>query len=127
MTDVAEPGWEAWMDKPLTVDQPEGVEATEPDTFQMQVRESGGMWRPLGTPRADRDEVTRLQAYYINKDSENGEDGEDGKVRVLRRRVVWIVDEVPGDGEGQTPASAILARNDQITQDRFAEHTRDTQ
>jgi len=113
MPDTPEPAREAWMDRPFMVDQAEGTEIVEDDVFQMQVQQPYGGWEPLGALRTDRDEVTRLQAYYLNEDAK-GEP--DGKVRVLRRSVVWTVDEVPGDGEGQTPASDILARNDMIIQ-----------
>lgn len=111
MTETSEPVRQDWMDMPLMVDHQEGVEVVEPETFQMQVEQLDGSWMPLGSPRSDRDEVTRIQAYYLNHEK----DGEsDGRVRVLRRIVTWTVDEVPGDGTGQTPASEILARNERL-------------
>lgn len=113
MADTLKPTWEGWTDNPLMIDQPEGTEVVEPETFQMQIQQPYGGWEPLSNPRTDRDEVTRLQAFYLTKDK----DGQpEGKVRVLRRCVTWTVDEVPGDGDGETPAATILARNDKNTE-----------
>lgn len=118
MTKASEPAavWEAWMDNPLAVDQTEGAEITEPDTYHMQIR-SGDMWMPFSNPRTDRDEVTTIQAFHLNKHPD-----EPG-IRVFTRRVIWILDEVPGDGTGQTPREEILARNKEIEQRRNAEQT----
>lgn len=109
MPDTGEPQWEEWMDNPLLVDQPEGVEVVNPATWQMQLKQPNGSWAPLNNARNDRDEVTRIQAYYLSKEP-------DPPVRILKRVVTWTVDEVPGDGEGQTPAAEILTRNEAITQ-----------
>lgn len=113
MTETGEPARQDWMDMPLMVDQPEGVDVVEPETFHMQVQQPDGSWMPLGSVRSDRDEVTRIQAYYLNREKDGDSDG---RVRVLRRIVTWTVDEVPGDKTGQTSAKEILARNERLTE-----------
>lgn len=105
MSDTAEP----WQNKPLMVDQPEGFVCEETPLYVLQTKQPEGNWEPHNTPREDRDEVTRIQAYYLN------EDINDLGVRVLRRTVVWVVDEVPGYGDGRTPPEEIVARNERIT------------
>lgn len=115
MTDDTKDSWEEWMDNPLMTDQVEGFTFVEEPKFFTQTRQPFGRWDFFGTPRDDRDEVTRHQAYHINNDP-------DDPVRVLKRVVTWTVDEVPGDGEGQTPTAHILARNDEI-QKRIDENT----
>lgn len=105
MSDAAEP----WKNKPLMVDQPEGFTCEETPVYVLQSKQPYGGWEPLNTPREDRDEVTRIQAYYLNKDFN------DLGVRVIERKVIWTVIEVPGYGEGQTPPEEIVARNEKIT------------
>lgn len=109
MSDVDKPeDWEPWMDNPLMVDQKEGFTFEEPPLYVMQTKQPYGGWEPFHTARQNRDEVTVHQAYHLNN-------GPEQPVRVLSKRVIWTVDEVPGHGEGQTPPEEILARNEQIT------------
>lgn len=112
MTDTAPPagGWEPWMDNPLMVDQREGFELFDPPTYHLQVKQPYGGWEPFTTPRQDREEVTRIQAFHLNRNPA------DQGLRVLTRHVIWTVTEVPGHGEGQTPPEEIIARNDETTQ-----------
>lgn len=116
MTDTSEPQWDGWMDNPLMTDQVEGFTWEEPALYTTQTKRPYGGWESFGTPRHDRDEVTVHQAYHINKTP-------DEPVRVLKRITIWTVDEVPGDGDGQTAAQEILARNEQITQRRLTKGT----
>lgn len=98
-----------WMKYPLMTDQPEGAVIENDPEYVLQTRQPYGGWEPFSSPREDRDEVTRIQAYHLNKDPE------DMNVRVLKKVVTWTVDEVPGRSEGQTPPEEILARNEEIT------------
>jgi hypothetical protein len=106
MTEQKEP----WMNNPLMVDQPEGATVEDPPLYIVQTKQPYGGWEEFITPRSDRDEVTRIQAFHLRKDPK------DTGLRVWRRDVVWTLDEVPGHGEGQTPPEEILARNEQVTQ-----------
>jgi hypothetical protein len=108
MTD-AQDGWEEWMDNPLAIDNPEGTTVADPETWHMQLREPGGKWVAFNTPRTDRDEVTRIQAFHLN------DNPGDTNLRVWKRQVSWVLDEVPGDGDGQTPTADIIARNEENT------------
>lgn len=100
---------DAWNNKPLMTDQPEGFVCEETPLYILQTKQPEGSWEPHNTPREDRDEVTRIQAYYLTKDIN------DLGVRVLKRTVVWEVVEVPGYGADQTPPEEIMARNEEIT------------
>jgi len=109
MTDNGKPDdWEPWMDNPLLVDQLEGFTYEESPMYITQTRQPYGGWESFGTSRPERDEVTVHQAYHLNNRPED-------PVRVLKKVVIWTVDEVPGTGEGQTDPQIILARNDEIT------------
>ncbi len=99
----------------LMTDQVEGFEAEGEPLWVMQTKLPDGRWVVDNSPRTDRDEVTRIQAFHLNKDIN------DHNLRVLKRAVVLIVDEVPGHGEGQTPPEQILARNEEITKRLLAE------
>lgn len=112
-TDTPDGGWESWMDNPLMTDQQEGFEITEPPLHQMQVRQPDGSWMLFNSPRRDREEVTRIQASHLAKDPD------DLDLRVLTKRVIWTVDEVPGHGEGKTPPEEIIARNEAATKRRL--------
>lgn len=116
MTDTSNSeGWEPWMDNPLMLDQEQGFSLEEPVLYKLQVRQPYGGWEPFTTPRENREEVTRIQAFHLNKNPD------DWAVRVIAKRVVWTVEEVPGDGEGQTPPEEILARNEETTRRLLAE------
>jgi hypothetical protein len=108
-TETSEPegGWEPWMDNPFAIEQPERTVLLDVTSYQMQSRQSDGSWEPFNNPRTDRDEITMIQAFHLNKDPE------DRGLRVLRKQVIWTVDEVPGRGEGQTPPEVIIARNEE--------------
>lgn len=93
----------------LMTDQAEGFEAEGELLWVMQTKLPDGRWVIDNTPRQSRDEVTRIQAFHLNKDFD------DHTLRVLKRTIVWTVDEVPGYGDGQTPPEHILARNEEIT------------
>jgi hypothetical protein len=121
MTDTEKPGgWEPWMDNPLMLDQEQGFTYEEPARYHMQVKQPYGGWEPFTTPRENRDEVTRIQAFHLDKDPD------DHNLRVWKRVVVWTLDEVPGRGEGQTPPEEILARNEEATK-RLIEAEENTQ
>jgi ABC-type proline/glycine betaine transport system substrate-binding protein len=106
MTDTEKPeDWEPWMDNPLQVDQETGTVIHVAPKYVMQDRQPSGAWQDWDHPRTDRDEVTSIQAFHLNKDPD------DDGLRVWRCDVTWTLDEVPGHGPGQTPPSEILARN----------------
>lgn len=110
-------GWEEWMDNPLCIDQPEGAEIVEAPIYQMQIKQPYGQWMPYSNPRRDRDEVTSIQAFHHTKHPD-----EPG-LRVLKGVLTWTVDEVPGDGDSQTPAAEIVTRNEQIMKRRQIPNT----
>lgn len=105
MADETEP----WKNNPRMVDQDEGFVFEEPPLYIMQTKQPYGGWEPFTTPRDNRDEVTRIQAFHLAKDIT------DTGLRVWKKTVVWTLDEVPGTGEGQTPPEEIVARNDENT------------
>jgi hypothetical protein len=100
---------ETWPSNPLMVDQPEGFTREDPPLFVMQMRQPDGTWEIFNSPRTNRDEVTRIQAYHLTVNPH------DTTVRVLKKVEAWVVEEVPGYAEGQTPPEEILARNEEIT------------
>ena len=116
-TEASEPegGWEPWMDNPLMLDQPEGFVHEEPAKYFMQVKQPYGAWEPFNSPREKRGEVTRIQAFHLNKGPEGAH------LRVWTRRIVWTLDEVPGHGESQTPPEEIIARNEANTKQNDSE------
>lgn len=106
---------EPWRGNPLQIDQPEGTVVESEPVWVMQIRQPYGGWDPFSNPRQDRDEVTRIQAFHLNKD-ENDLD-----LRVWKKVVIWTLDEVPGHNEGQTPPAEIIARNEANTPQQPAE------
>jgi hypothetical protein len=76
--------------------------------YQLQYQDEDGNWINWINPRADRDEVTRIQVSRARNYP-------DEKRRVIgERRLLWV-DEVEGDGEGETSKEALIARNEEST------------
>lgn len=84
---------------------------TEEIVYQLQLREGekNTPWHPNGATISDRDRMTLTQAYV--HELKPGE-----KQRVLRIVVRTYIDEVIGDGAGETSGSDLLARNEQVTE-----------
>lgn len=79
------------------------------EVFQLQVRdEEGQPWIDFGTPLADRDRMTTIQAFRITAYPTE-------KQRVVCHVVQTVVDEVIGDGPGETCVADLMARNEQVT------------
>lgn len=74
--------------------------------FILQIQDEEGRWMGFLTPREDRDEMTRIQTHRLLDVQHKGE-----RRRVLRRVTQLIVDEVEGDGEGETNAETLIATN----------------
>jgi hypothetical protein len=91
-------------------DFPTGALIREVTTFSLQVQDQeDGRWTgPWGGVKSDRDEMTRVQAFRAKEDPKE-------KRRVIRRMILDFVDEVEGDGEGETSRTELLARNDENT------------
>lgn len=88
-----------------------GTVIEERTLFSMQTQHEDGRWMDFLTPREDRDEMTRIQTHRLLDADHKGE-----RRRILRR-VTWIiVDEVEGDGEGETSAEMLIARNAENTE-----------
>ncbi len=90
---------------------PSGALISEAESFCMQIQDEEGRWMgPFGGIKTDRAEMTRVQAYRAQHPMFEGE-----KRRIVRRVLLTWVDEVEGDGEGETSRDALLARNDETT------------
>lgn len=77
---------------------------------QFQFQQEDGSWHDLQTAISDRDVMTRIQADRYKRFPEE-------RQRVLRIEVRVYLDEVIGDGDGETSGEELLARNEQITTD----------
>jgi len=77
--------------------------------FQFQFQDEDGNWLTLDSSKADRDVVTRSQASGLRKNPKE-------RQRILTHVIETYVDEIVGDGEGETSPDAVLARNEEITQ-----------
>jgi hypothetical protein len=79
------------------------------EVFQLQAKEPGmSDWVDLGAALADRDRITVIQAYVLN-------DRPQDRQCVLRHEIHTYVEEIIGDGEGETSPAELLARNEQVT------------
>lgn len=87
---------------------PPGALVYEQTVFYMQIPDETGRWEEWDARRTDRDELTRVQADRARRFPQE-------KRRVLRRVIQLWVDEVEGDGEGETGRDELLARNEEIT------------
>lgn len=86
-----------------------GALIEENTSYVIQVQEEEGRWMgPFGGVKSDRDEMTRVQAFRAQEHPEE-------KRRIIRRVVLTFVDEVEGDGEGETSKTELLARNEENT------------
>lgn len=88
-----------------------GTVITEWTLYVLQTQREDGRWMEFLTPREDRDEMTRIQTHRLLDADHKGE-----RRRVLRRVTQIIVDEVEGDGEGETSAEMLIARNTENTE-----------
>lgn len=96
-------------------DYPAGALVFENVSYVLNYREEDGRWiGPLGSHKEDRDEMTRVQAFRADKHP-------DEKRRVIRRVEQLWVDEIEGDGEGETSAAELAARNKKNTDRLIAE------
>ena len=80
----------------------------------LQIQDEDGQFRDFLTPRADRDEITMIQVHRAKEYPEE-------RRRVLTKATYIWVDEVEGDGEGETSREDLFARNDENTKRRLAE------
>lgn len=105
---------DTWM--PLQRDFPSAELAEQKITFQLQVKGKDGRWVDWGVPKADRDEMTRTQAFCLREDPNE-------RQRVLRLVNRIYIDEIIGDDKdgGETPVEELMARNDQVTQELLAQ------
>lgn len=87
-------------------DHEPGVTVEERLLYGLQIQEDTGRWLDFLTPREDRDEMTRIQAHRLQDPKHDGE-----RQRVLILATYVIVDEVVGDGEGETTAQQVIDRN----------------
>lgn len=79
--------------------------------FQIQIQDpEDGRWMSWLTPDEDRDKITRIQVHRLLDPEHRGE-----RRRVITRRVIDFVDEIEGDGEGETSAEELIARNEENT------------
>lgn len=77
--------------------------------YSMQIQDEEGRWiGPFGGIKSDRAEMTRVQL-----DRERRWPSE--KRRILKHELHITVDEVEGDGEGETSHADLMARNEQDT------------
>lgn len=79
------------------------------ELFQLQGQREDGSWGDLQTAISDRDAITRTQTYRFRQFPEE-------RQRVLRIEVRVYVDEIIGDGDGETTGEDLAARNDFVTQ-----------
>lgn len=93
-------------------DHEPGALISESEVFAMQVKDpEDGRWYEFLMPCEDRDQLTRIQVHRLHDPQHPGE-----RRRILRRVVQIWVEEVEGDGEGETSAEALIARNDANTE-----------
>lgn len=98
-------------------DHPAGALVDEISTFRMQVQDDEGRWMgPFGGVKSDRAEMTRVQAFRAQAPETARE-----KRRIIRHVLQIWVDEVEGDGEGETSLEELLARNEENTARLIAE------
>jgi hypothetical protein len=102
--------------QPEQLDYPPGAMISDRHSvngFQMQVQ-IDGLWLRFDAGRVDRDEMTMVQAYRAERHP-----GE--KRRVLRFESITrvYVDEIEGDGDGETSKAELLARNEAATKKRL--------
>lgn len=97
-------------------DYPAGTLVDEQHLYVMQYKDEDGRWIPFLSDTEDRDAMTRIQAYRLLDTDHAGE-----KRRVMHRVIQVWVDEVEGEGEGETSAEALLARNKANTERRLKE------
>lgn len=77
--------------------------------YQRQFKDPDGPWLDKDMPLADRDRMTLNTAYGLNVEP-------DVRWRVLRIDIRVFVDEVIGDGKGETSTADLLARTEKITE-----------
>lgn len=95
-------------------DYPPGALMWEEVTYVLNTQEPGDRWMgPVGANKRDRDEMTRVQAFRADKYP-------DEKRRVIRVVEQYWVDEIEGDGEGETSRDELFARNQENTDRRIA-------
>jgi hypothetical protein len=98
-------------------DFPPGALVEQEDTFYIQYQDEEGRWIHLGGMDDDRDRLTRTQAYRVKEYPEE-------KRRVIRHVTQTWIEEVEGDGEGETSQDALLARNEETTKRIIEEEDR---
>jgi hypothetical protein len=91
-------------------DHPVGTVLSENTIYQMEIRDAEGRWSSWLTPDADRYKLTRIQAHRLSDPEHRGE-----RRRVIEQVTILRVHEVEGDGEGETSAEELLARNAEAT------------
>lgn len=92
-----------------------GALIDEATKYVMQIRQDeDGRWTQFLGAYEDRDDMTRIQAYRLLDVDLKGE-----KRRILRHVHQIFVDEIEGDGEGETSAEELIARNKANTDRRL--------
>lgn len=79
------------------------------EVYQFQWQDDEGNWLTFDSSKADRDTVTRSQAFGLRKNPKE-------RQRVFRHVTETYVEEIVGEGEGETRPEAVLARNEENTQ-----------
>lgn len=80
----------------------------EKTTYQLHYQEPDGRWMLLGAAKESRDEMTLVQTDRARRYPEE-------KRRIAQETVTVTIDEVEGDGEGETSREALFARNEEAT------------
>lgn len=102
-------------------DHAPGALVEEHTLYVLQYRDEEGRWMEFLTPDDDRDKMTRIQAHRLLDTEHHGE-----KRRVMRRTTQIWVDEVEGDGPGETCAEELLERN-RLNTERLLEKDKEHQ
>lgn len=77
--------------------------------YQMHIKEPDGRWMLFGAAKESRDEMTLVQADRARRFPEE-------KRRIAQEITKTVIDEVEGDGDGETSREELFARNEEITQ-----------